>query len=173
MSSLPIAECLRCNAVRTRSSELQETKRQPSKSWQDHEAPCGPRWPRLDSNRKNVRVHQHERVRKGRRVMNVGRCQWGLLSVLAACLASPVIAAPTGDPILIGVMGGTTGAYGNIGTQAQQGALLAQDKLMSEGGVLRAPRGGRGRQRQWRWDLSRSAIPEIRQQRCGGDRRFA
>ena len=71
--------------------------------------------------------------------MNVGRCQWGVLSVLAACLASPVIAAPSGDPILIGVMGGTTGAYGNIGTQAQQGALLAQDKLMSEGGILGRP----------------------------------
>ena len=51
--------------------------------------------------------------------MNIGG-RWGVLSVLAACLTGPVIAAPSGDPILIGVMGGTTGAYGNIGTQAQQ-----------------------------------------------------
>ena len=71
--------------------------------------------------------------------MNVGRYRWGVLSVLAACLTGPVIAAPSGDPILIGVMGGTTGAYGNIGTQAQQGALLAQDKLMAQGGILGRP----------------------------------
>ena len=71
--------------------------------------------------------------------MNVSRWRFGVLSVLAACLTGPVIAAPSGDPILIGVMGGTTGAYGNIGTQAQQGALLAQDKLMSQGGILGRP----------------------------------
>jgi branched-chain amino acid transport system substrate-binding protein len=64
---------------------------------------------------------------------------WGVVSVLAVCLTGPVIAAPSGDPILIGVMGGTTGAYGNIGTQAQQSALLAQDKLMAQGGILGRP----------------------------------
>ena len=68
--------------------------------------------------------------------MNVGRYRW---CVLAACLAGQVMAAPSVDPILIGVMGGTTGAYGNIGTQAQQGALLAQDKLMSQNGILGRP----------------------------------
>ena len=71
--------------------------------------------------------------------MNVGRYRWCVLSVLAACLAGQVMAAPSVDPILIGVMGGTTGAYGNIGTQAQQGALLAQDKLMSQNGILGRP----------------------------------
>ena len=78
--------------------------------------------------------------------MNVGRCRWGVLSVLAACLTGPVIAAPSGDPILIGVMGGTTGAYGNIGTQAQQGALLAQDKLDGARRDTRASGRGRGGQ---------------------------
>src|ERR1700735_59194 len=82
--------------------------------------------------------HAHETLRKGRRVMNVSGWRYGVLSVLA-CLTGPVIAAPSGDPILVGVMGGTTGAYGNIGTQAQQGALLAQDKLMSQGGILGRP----------------------------------
>ncbi len=63
-----------------------------------------------------------------------------LLLAISAGLSSPVIAAsPNGSPILIGVMGGTTGAYGNVGTQAQQGAFLAQDKLMSEGGILGRP----------------------------------
>jgi branched-chain amino acid transport system substrate-binding protein len=71
--------------------------------------------------------------------MSVGRCRLGVLSVLAACLTGPVIAAPSGDPILIGVMGGTTGAYGNVGTQAQQGALVAQEKLTAQGGILGRP----------------------------------
>ena len=71
--------------------------------------------------------------------MSIGRCRWGVVSVMAACLTGPVIAAPSGDPILIGVMGGTTGAYGNVGTQAQQGALVAQDKLMAQGGILGRP----------------------------------
>ena len=71
--------------------------------------------------------------------MSVGRCRWGVVSVMAACLTGPVIAAPSGDPILIGVMGGTTGAYGNVGTQAQQGALVAQEKLTAQGGILGRP----------------------------------
>jgi len=72
--------------------------------------------------------------------MNVTTTGRSLLLALASCLIVPAMAAtPSGAPIIIGVMGGTTGAYGNIGTQAQQGALLAQDKLMSQGGILGRP----------------------------------
>jgi ABC-type branched-subunit amino acid transport system substrate-binding protein len=53
------------------------------------------------------------------------------LSTLAA-LASPVVAA---DDYLIGVIAGTTGAYGSTGVAVVNGAQMAADKINAEGGV--------------------------------------
>lgn len=59
----------------------------------------------------------------------------GMMASLAlGCLALPALAAePSGNPILIGVIQGTTGAYGNVGIQSDEGAQLAYDELKTNG----------------------------------------
>jgi branched-chain amino acid transport system substrate-binding protein len=56
------------------------------------------------------------------------------IAAVLACSASH--AATDSDPILIGVIAGTTGAYGTTGIATVHGAQLAVDKINAQGGVL-------------------------------------
>jgi branched-chain amino acid transport system substrate-binding protein len=58
---------------------------------------------------------------------------------LLGSTALAVAATPTGKPILVGLIAGTTGAYGTTGVQTVQGAQVAVDKLNADGGVLGRP----------------------------------
>ncbi|MCB8878353.1 ABC transporter substrate-binding protein [Acidisoma silvae] len=58
-------------------------------------------------------------------------------TALFACPASQ--AAAGGDPILVGLIAGTTGAYGTTGVATVQGAQLAIAKVNAAGGVLGRP----------------------------------
>ncbi len=67
------------------------------------------------------------------------------------CLANSIILAlgtllfrtgyayASSDPILVGLIAGTTGAYGSTGVATVQGAQLAVDKINASGGVLGRP----------------------------------
>jgi len=57
-----------------------------------------------------------------------------VVSVLTALGASQAYA--DGKPILIGLIAGTTGAYGSTGVAVVNGAQLAVDKINAAGGVL-------------------------------------
>lgn len=68
----------------------------------------------------------------------------GLRTALAAAALLGVVGGasaetPSGQPILVGLIAGTTGAYGTTGQQTVQGAQVAVDKLNSDGGVLGRP----------------------------------
>jgi branched-chain amino acid transport system substrate-binding protein len=56
------------------------------------------------------------------------------IAAVLACSASH--AATDSDPILIGLIAGTTGAYGTTGIATVHGAQLAVDKINAQGGVL-------------------------------------
>jgi branched-chain amino acid transport system substrate-binding protein len=56
-----------------------------------------------------------------------------LTAATLVCAASQASAA---DDILVGLIAGTTGAYGSTGVATVNGALLAVDKINAEGGVL-------------------------------------
>src|SRR5581483_70305 len=58
-----------------------------------------------------------------------------VVSVLAA-LAAAGSATADQKPILIGLIAGTTGAYGSTGVAVVNGAQLAVDKINAAGGVL-------------------------------------
>jgi branched-chain amino acid transport system substrate-binding protein len=61
----------------------------------------------------------------------------GSLVAAAAVLGcSPSFAASSDGPILVGLIAGTTGAYGTTGVATVQGAQLAIDKINAAGGVL-------------------------------------
>jgi branched-chain amino acid transport system substrate-binding protein len=56
------------------------------------------------------------------------------IAAVLACSAS--YAATDSNPILIGLIAGTTGAYGTTGIATVHGAQLAVDKINAQGGVL-------------------------------------
>jgi branched-chain amino acid transport system substrate-binding protein len=58
-----------------------------------------------------------------------------VVSVLAA-LAAVGLASADENPILIGLIAGTTGAYGSTGVAVVNGAQLAVDKINAAGGVM-------------------------------------
>jgi branched-chain amino acid transport system substrate-binding protein len=58
---------------------------------------------------------------------------------LAAILLGTGSAYASSNPILVGLIAGTTGAYGSTGVATVQGAELAIDKLNASGGVLGRP----------------------------------
>jgi len=57
----------------------------------------------------------------------------------AAAYAPTVALAASDQPILFGLIAGTTGAYGATGVQTVQGAQVAVDKLNADGGLLGRP----------------------------------
>lgn len=61
--------------------------------------------------------------------------------VALACATGGAAAAtpPGGTPILIGLIAGTTGAYGTTGVQTVQGAQVAVDRLNADSGLLGRP----------------------------------
>ena len=64
----------------------------------------------------------------------------GILAALGALLSTtPSYAASDNNPILIGLIAGTTGAYGTTGIATVHGAELAVAKINAAGGVLGRP----------------------------------
>ena len=59
----------------------------------------------------------------------------GALAVLAASMICMTGYAEE-KPILVGVIAGTTGAYGSTGVAVVNGAQMAADKLNAAGGIL-------------------------------------
>src|SRR6202044_4245462 len=61
-----------------------------------------------------------------------------VVAAAASLLGAASYAAETGNqtPILIGLIAGTTGAYGSTGIAVVNGAQLAVDKINASGGVL-------------------------------------
>src|SRR5262249_1091479 len=61
-----------------------------------------------------------------------------VVATVAALLGAVSYAAETGNqsPILIGLIAGTTGAYGSTGVAVVNGAQVAVDKINASGGVL-------------------------------------
>ena len=59
-----------------------------------------------------------------------------LIAMGAALACAPSYAASADQPILIGLIAGTTGAYGTTGVATVRGAQLAVDKINGQGGVL-------------------------------------
>src|SRR5262245_59749347 len=57
-----------------------------------------------------------------------------VVTALAAALCAGSVRAE--EPILIGLIAGTTGAYGSTGVAVVNGAQLAVDKINAAGGVL-------------------------------------
>lgn len=66
---------------------------------------------------------------------------------LLACAANPAASASDKTPILVGMIAGTTGAYGTTGIATVRGAQLAIEKINAAGGVL-----GRPLQLEWHND---------------------
>lgn len=63
----------------------------------------------------------------------------GSLLAATALLAAPLHAEDAKKPYLIGLIAGTTGAYGSTGIATQHGAELAVEKINAQGGVLGHP----------------------------------
>ena len=64
----------------------------------------------------------------------------GVLAVLGALMSSTACyAASSNQPILIGLIAGTTGAYGSTGIATVHGAELAVAKINAAGGVMGRP----------------------------------
>ena len=61
---------------------------------------------------------------------------WTTLAAVAALSAAQSSARAAGEPYLIGLIAGTTGAYGSTGIAVVNGAQLAVDKINAAGGVL-------------------------------------
>src|ERR1700722_16385309 len=59
---------------------------------------------------------------------------WATLAAATALSAAQARAA--GEPYLIGLIAGTTGAYGSTGVATVNGAQMAVDKINASGGVL-------------------------------------
>jgi branched-chain amino acid transport system substrate-binding protein len=61
-----------------------------------------------------------------------------VVATVASLLGSVSFAAETGNqsPMLIGLIAGTTGAYGSTGVAVVNGAQMAVDKINASGGVL-------------------------------------
>src|SRR5207245_11333897 len=61
-----------------------------------------------------------------------------VVATVASLLGAVSYAAETGNPspILVGLIAGTTGAYGSTGVAVVNGAQLAVDKINAAGGVL-------------------------------------
>jgi len=61
-----------------------------------------------------------------------------VVATVASLLGAVSYAAETGNqsPILIGLIAGTTGAYGSTGVAVVNGAQVAVDKINASGGVL-------------------------------------
>jgi branched-chain amino acid transport system substrate-binding protein len=59
-----------------------------------------------------------------------------VVAIAAALACSASYAATDSDPILVGLIAGTTGAYGTTGVATVHGAQLAVDKINAQGGVL-------------------------------------
>jgi ABC-type branched-subunit amino acid transport system substrate-binding protein len=59
-----------------------------------------------------------------------------VVAIAAALACSASQAATDSDPILVGLIAGTTGAYGTTGVATVHGAELAVDKINAQGGVL-------------------------------------
>jgi branched-chain amino acid transport system substrate-binding protein len=63
----------------------------------------------------------------------------GVLAALGALLSTACFAASDKEPILIGLIAGTTGAYGTTGIATVHGAEMAVAKINAAGGVLGRP----------------------------------
>jgi branched-chain amino acid transport system substrate-binding protein len=59
-----------------------------------------------------------------------------LVAIAATMVCSGSYAASNDRPILVGLIAGTTGAYGTTGVATVRGAQLAVDKINAQGGVL-------------------------------------
>src|ERR1700721_4626993 len=59
-----------------------------------------------------------------------------IVTTVATLLFGTGYAYASSDPILVGLIAGTTGAYGSTGVATVQGAQLAIDKINASGGVL-------------------------------------
>jgi len=61
---------------------------------------------------------------------------WATLAAATALSAAQTSARAAGEPYLIGLIAGTTGAYGSTGVATVNGAQMAVDKINASGGVL-------------------------------------
>ena len=61
---------------------------------------------------------------------------WATLAAATALTAAQTSARAAGEPYLIGLIAGTTGAYGSTGVATVNGAQMAVDKINASGGVL-------------------------------------
>ena len=61
---------------------------------------------------------------------------WTTLAAATALSAAQTSARAAGEPYLIGLIAGTTGAYGSTGVATVNGAQMAVDKINASGGVL-------------------------------------
>ena len=61
---------------------------------------------------------------------------WATLAATTALSAAQTSARAAGEPYLIGLIAGTTGAYGSTGVATVNGAQMAVDKINASGGVL-------------------------------------
>ena len=61
---------------------------------------------------------------------------WTALAAATALSAAQTSANAAGEPYLIGLIAGTTGAYGSTGVATVNGAQMAVDKVNASGGVL-------------------------------------
>jgi branched-chain amino acid transport system substrate-binding protein len=62
-----------------------------------------------------------------------------IVTTVATLLFGTGYAYASSDPILVGLIAGTTGAYGSTGVATVQGAQLAVEKINASGGVLGRP----------------------------------
>ena len=61
---------------------------------------------------------------------------WTTLAAAAALSGTQTSVRAAGEPYLIGLIAGTTGAYGSTGVATVNGAQMAVDKINASGGVL-------------------------------------
>src|ERR1700742_1754203 len=61
---------------------------------------------------------------------------WTTLAAVTALTAAETSALAAGEPYLIGLIAGTTGAYGSTGVATVNGGQMAVDKINASGGVL-------------------------------------
>ena len=60
----------------------------------------------------------------------------GAITATLLSLVSTTSFAADDDPILIGLIAGTTGAYGAVGVAVVNGAIMAVDEINAAGGVM-------------------------------------